>query len=627
MLMSASENNDTWVGKGYNNLSQLSPRAARHEESKTHIDNMVSFSLLGSSSTMPNYLSEAYQQAIDEHNTKVTKNLKILDYIVTCILLLGKCESPLRGHDESDESDNKGMFKNILEAFATFDGDLMQHLQNSTVFRGESKTIQNEILDISLQIYRKSILSEVSRTEHITVMADDTTDTSCTTQMSMVLRYIKPDEHILVERFWGLFRPGSVDAEGISNCILEQLEIILQGDTTKLISQVYDGASVMSGHRAGVQAKIKARYPNTHFSYCYAHKLNLTLQKSAMCTKHSKIFFAELEHISTYFSRSPERLRVLKKHIDTHNSRIPRPSSTRWNFKSRLVKTVAEHKDEIIAACEEIQEKSNLNDTAKASGVCRTLKDENFLFWLSFFSAIFPHVEVLFQEMQSRQLTVDQAHANLTSFKKNMASIRNDFITNSSLTQTTSRIHLGSLAKRVCDEMISDLESRYKCLGHIMFIQLFDQDKFVSYVKDFPVQTVKQVQNYYSMIDGSKLSKELETFYSHAEIHTYKDLSELLKLFSRLNLIDTFKETTKLARILVTMGVTTSEAERCFSCLKRIKTFLRNTMSQERLNSLCMLSIEKSYIHKFPSFKEKIVSAFVHNKNRRMDFVLKKTNV
>ena len=56
----------------------------------------------------------------------------------------------------------------------------------------------------------------------------------------MVLRYIRIDEHILVEKFWRLFISGSFDAESFCNCILKQLQIILQGSTTKLTSHSHN---------------------------------------------------------------------------------------------------------------------------------------------------------------------------------------------------------------------------------------------------------------------------------------------------------------------------------------------------------------------------------------------------
>jgi hypothetical protein len=49
-------------------------------------------------------------------------------------------------------------------------------------------------------------------------------------------------------------------------------------------------------------------------------------------------------------------------------------------------------------------------------------------------------------------------------------------------------------------------------------------------------------------------------------------------------------------RVLLTMLVTVASAEKSFSKLKYIKTYLRASMSQERLNGLATLSIEKDML-------------------------------
>jgi hypothetical protein len=43
--------------------------------------------------------------------------------------------------------------------------------------------------------------------------------------------------------------------------------------------------------------------------------------------------------------------------------------------------------------------------------------------------------------------------------------------------------------------------------------------------------------------------------------------------------------------VLLTMPVSTASAERSFSCLKRLKSYLRSTMGAERLNGLAMMHI------------------------------------
>ena len=51
-------------------------------------------------------------------------------------------------------------------------------------------------------------------------------------------------------------------------------------------------------------------------------------------------------------------------------------------------------------------------------------------------------------------------------------------------------------------------------------------------------------------------------------------------------------------RILLTISVTVASAERSFSKLKLIKSYLILTTSQERLSELTILSIEKNMLEK-----------------------------
>ena len=55
-----------------------------------------------------------------------------------------------------------------------------------------------------------------------------------------------------------------------------------------------------------------------------------------------------------------------------------------------------------------------------------------------------------------------------------------------------------------------------------------------------------------------------------------------------------FPNISTLLRILSTIPVTSCEAERSFSALRRIKPFLRTTMAEDRLNGLTLLHIHRN---------------------------------
>ena len=72
-----------------------------------------------------------------------------------------------------------------------------------------------------------------------------------------------------------------------------------------------------------------------------------------------------------------------------------------------------------------------------------------------------------------------------------------------------------------------------------------------------------------------------------------------------------------LFRIYLTFPISSATGERSFSCLKRVKTWLRNTIGQERLSSLEILNIEKDILINLDEVGRK----FCKIKDRRIKFL------
>ena len=72
------------------------------------------------------------------------------------------------------------------------------------------------------------------------------------------------------------------------------------------------------------------------------------------------------------------------------------------------------------------------------------------------------------------------------------------------------------------------------------------------------------------------------------------DSSSFHKVFHKLSQAsECFPTTLQCYQIAMTMGVSLATAERSFSSLQRIKTYLHSTMTQERLANLALLYIER----------------------------------
>ena len=195
------------------------------------------------------------------------------------------------------------------------------------------------------------IKKELQNCAFLSVMLDETSDISCFSQLSTVFRYVNADG-IICERYIK-FSDVSKDrsAAAIARLVVAQLTEL--GCLKKLIAQTYDGAAVMSGELNGVQAKVKDSAPDAIFIHCLAHKLNFELIQAALHIPKCNIFFSTIGGLSSFFTSSSKRTAVLD---DMVNKRFPKLTPTRWNYSSRLVGTVKENHDDLIALFEHVTE-------------------------------------------------------------------------------------------------------------------------------------------------------------------------------------------------------------------------------------------------------------------------------
>ena len=268
-------------------------------------------------------MSKQQRLCINLHNSEVTENREILKYLIKATCFLAKQELAFRGNDESENSFNRGNYVELIYAFAENDERLARHLETSSVFSGLSNRIQNDLIESVAEVVRSDIMKDISKASFVAVEVDETTDDTQKAQISVILRYVNEKSQKIKEAFLG-FDDVSDDrrADDIARYILDMLEKF--NCLEKLVSQTYDGASVMSSELNGVQAKIKEKVPEAMFTHCYAHKLNLVLVHSAKSITECKIFFKTLEGLSAFFSKSTKRSHLLDEIVKRH---LPRAST------------------------------------------------------------------------------------------------------------------------------------------------------------------------------------------------------------------------------------------------------------------------------------------------------------
>jgi hypothetical protein len=175
--------------------------------------NEMQFTLLGKINIQEQFDS-AYWRNIAAHNEKVAKNRLILSKLIDAVIFCGKFELALRGHDESENSENPGIFQGLVNYTPELDSALKEHLQSTTVFKGTSKEIQKDLLDCIFGVYQDVVSVEINNADFLGVIADETTDVSSKLQTVLAFRYVKDGKP--VERFWFFFTSTQQTAEALS---------------------------------------------------------------------------------------------------------------------------------------------------------------------------------------------------------------------------------------------------------------------------------------------------------------------------------------------------------------------------------------------------------------------------
>lgn len=402
-------------------------------------------------------------------------------------------------------------------------------------------------------------------------------------------------------------------------------------------ANAYDGASVMSSDLNGTQAKVREEFPNAIFIHCNAHVLNLVLSQSVNFIKETKIFFATLSGISVFFNKSTKRTYFFDQIV---RRRIPTVSTTRWSYSSRLLNIVHTHRSDLIILFEEMIDDPDTwgNDAIEARGFLHFLNSFNTVFMLNTFYEIFSYTDILFDILQKKCLDIQFCCTHIEITQKRILDNILKFDDVYNLTKNTIPVHLKrgqnlenvelqykNIYNQIMTTLHHQMDVRFMSLKYFKFMELLNLKKYKEYKIVFPDEAFGSLNKFYgSFFDLVKLKNELIVFYSHSHFSN-TSISDIPRAIIKLDIQDTFSEIFKLSMLILTIPASTSSVERSFSALKRLKTYSRNQMQEERLSELALISIEKDFLKSLrhrENFYDKVIEIFT-NKTRRIELIYK----
>lgn len=157
-------------------------------------------------------------------------------------------------------------------------------------------------------------------------------------------------------------------------------------------------------------------------------------------------------------------------------------------------------------------------------------------------------------------------------------------------------------------------KTNFGFLYDIKQLKSLSDDEIMKHCKDLALLLTCDVNGELSSdLDGIELYDELN-FFKHV-IPEHATAIDALKFAVKTG---SYPNTVIAYRIMLTIPITVASAERSFSVLKLIKTSHRCTMTQDRLDDLAMLSIEKRVLVLLKL--DDIRDSFASKKARKINF-------
>ena len=391
--------------------------------------------------------------------------------------------------------------------------------------------------------------------------------------------------------------------------------------------------------------------------HCLGHSLNLSLQEVSRKIKAIRDSLDVSLEIVNLIKRSPKRQQLLEEikidFPDVHQSLKPL-CPTRWTVRATAFKAILSNYAALQSTLEIVGQGTD-EYARKANGLISLMEKFGTFFGISLCILIFEPAEQVSITLQGKSITAEdawQAANNLCSHLKRLRSDEtfNDFYDNvlessKNLTdeptlprrhRVPARFEAGAMnSHHYPEDPKSHFRQQYFELIDLLDEQIsrrFKQDNFdvARSLENFLIQSANRsgviMENrlkelYAADIDLNRLSTQAQMLPNALEGNFTKvtKVGTLCDLFNEQPVLkNLFSEVHKMMLIYLTLPVTTASSERTFSTLRRVKTYLRATMTQERLNHLLILNTYRERTENLDLLS--IAKTFIDRNERRSHY-------
>ena len=516
------------------------------------------------------------------------------------------------------------------------------------------------------------IAAEARSSDYYGIVVDETADISRTEQVSLFLRYVFNSE--TKETFTGFYSTKSTEGEVLYELVktaVSNLKLRLED----IVAECFDGAANMSGARKGLAVRMKECSPLSIYVHCHGHQLKLVLQDTITTIEPLQKALGVIQSLHNFLEESPKRHAIFKD-IEVEDEdedvtmTIKSQSATRWSCRWAAVKAVVNQLLKIIKALLSLSKDRDPKTYNDSNSLLNSICDFRFIFGLTVLKVILSNTDGLSRYLQGKQMDVVTAKKSVDGVMKTLSGCRTqenfdllwsraiimadeikELIDGTDFNFKYAKVPRPQQSSRRLQALVGEMpevnaEVEYRTAEHHYRITCYYQsiDKIVAELQyrfegndqelllafadivfnSSPTRAnIELVSDFYG-IDSELLGSEKNVFENIDADYPDPERKNAAKIVRRMfedGVHEVLPVVYKVFSILATIPTTSCSAERSFSALRRLKTYLRSTMGQKRLNSIALINVERAYANStLKNDMEKIIDIFGQRRNRQSYF-------
>lgn len=489
--------------------------------------------------------------------------------------------------------------------------DIVKDLKCSTTKAAD--TIKNDFFEV----FNEEISSGL-RQNKFSLIIDEATDVSTCKCLAMIARFFDHSKGKIRDRFLGLLQLESSDSKSIFNAI-QDFFAKNRIPFANCIGFAADNASVMMGNIQGVKARLKNLNPHLYVVGCICHSMHLC------CSAASKAIPSNVEHlvrdIYMFFAHSSKRQREFsefQEYFDMKKHKILKRANTRWLSLEAAVQRILEQWQPLISYFR-VEDFDQNSDMASHINEQLNYKNKCYLLFLSYALKAIIKINLEFQSESPRfHILLETLNLYLKNILNNVlllnefnwASVNEIDLDDCSLYKPITEMYLGpqvaillqsgSLNADEIYEIRINCQKFYIILAKEIIKRINFQDDKLKAVQilnptSLGPSLVPLMQAFPNLIENDELLEELESEWRMLILQECENKQEELedfwqKIFLMKNALKEimYPNIKKFISSVLSLPHSSASTERVFSQMKLIKTFTRNSLKVETVNSLLL---------------------------------------